>query len=103
MDKQQDAATLRKMLDEQQAASGRLQSELTIAQNRFAGVDLSGNRVICLVDMSSSMGAVDSQNISPQKWPEVCGTVAQVLRSLPDVERFQLLIFSDEVKYLLGQ
>jgi hypothetical protein len=100
---QLDAATLRKMLDEQQAASGKLRQDLTVAQNRFAGIDMSGKRVVFLVDMSGSMGAVDAQTLAPQKWPEVCHTVAQVLRSLPDVERYQVILFSDNVHYLLGQ
>jgi predicted nucleic acid-binding Zn-ribbon protein len=98
-----DAATLRKLLDEQQAASGRLRQDLTVAQSRFAGIDLSGKRVVFLIDMSGSMGAVDSQTLSPQKWPEVSSTAAQVLKSLPYCERFQVIIFSDEVRYLLGQ
>ena len=98
-----DAATLRKLLDEQQAASGKLRLDLTAAQSRFAGIDLSGKRVILLIDTSGSMGAVDAQTLAPHKWPEVCNTAAQVLKSLPDVERFQVILFSDEVRYLLGQ
>lgn len=98
-----DAETLRKLLDEQQATSGRLRTQLQIASNRFAGIDLTGKRVICLVDMSGSMGAVDSNTIEPTKWPTVCQTVQQVLKSLPDVEKFQVIVFSDKTSYPIGK
>jgi len=98
-----DAETLRKLLDEQQATSGRLRTQLQIASNRFAGIDLAGKRVICLVDMSGSMGAVDSNTLEPTKWPTVCQTVQQVLKSLPDVEKFQIIVFSDKNDYPMGK
>jgi len=98
-----DAATLRKLLDDQQATSGRLRSQLQIASNRFAGIDLSGKRVIFLVDMSGSMGAIDTNTLEPSKWPTVCQTVQQVLKSLPDVEKFQIVVFSDKIDYPLGK
>lgn len=97
-----DAQTLRKLLDDQQATSGRLRTQLQIASNRFAGIDLTGKRVVCLVDMSGSMGAVDSNTVEPTKWPIVCQTVQQVLKSLPDVEKFQVIVFSDKNTYPLG-
>ena len=98
-----DAATLRKLLDDQQATSGRLRLELQQAAQRFAGVDLSGQRVVLLVDCSGSMAAVDAQTQAPNKWPTVCDAVAQVLKSLPRVEKFQVVLFSDDVTYALGQ
>jgi von Willebrand factor type A domain len=98
-----DAETLRKLLDEQQATSGRLRTQLQIASNRFAGIDLAGKRVICLVDMSGSMGAIDSNTLEPTKWPTVCQTVQQVLKSLPDVEKFQVIVFSDKNGYPMGK
>lgn len=98
-----DAETLKKLLADQQATSGRLRTQLQIASNRFAGIDLSGKRVIFLVDMSGSMGAVDTNTLEPTKWPTVCQTVQQVLRSMPDVEKFQVIVFSDKVDYPLGK
>jgi hypothetical protein len=95
--------TLKKLLDEQKTLSGRLRSRLTDAENRFAGVDLGGKRVVLLVDMSGSMGSVDGQNIDPTKWPEVRRTVVQVLKSLGEVERFQVILFSTSTQYLLGK
>lgn len=98
-----DAQTLRRLLDDQQATSGRLRVQLQQAANRFAGIDLSGKRVVCLVDMSGSMGAVDANTVEPTKWPTVCQTVQQVLKSLPDVEKFQVIVFSDKLTYPLGR
>lgn len=98
-----DANTLRRLLDDQQATSGRLRVQLQQAANRFAGIDLSGKRVVCLVDMSGSMGAVDANTMEPSKWPTVCQTVQQVLKSLPDVEKFQVVVFSDKITYPLGR
>lgn len=98
-----DSETLRKLLDDQQATSGRLRVQLQQAANRFAGIDLSGKRVVCLVDMSGSMGAVDSTTFDPTKWPTVCQTVQQVLKSLPEVEKYQVIVFSDKIDYPLGK
>ena len=95
--------TLKKLLDQQKAASGRLRQQLTQAENRFAGVDLGGKRVVLLVDMSGSMGSVDGQTVDPMKWPEVRRTVVQVLKSLGEVEKFQVLLFSTSTQYLLGK
>jgi predicted nucleic acid-binding Zn-ribbon protein len=97
-----DAATLRKLLAEQQATSGRLRQELQVAVNRFAGIEMMGKRVILLVDTSGSMGYVDERTPAPEKWPALARTVAQVLRSLPDIERYQVVLFSDDARFLMG-
>jgi von Willebrand factor type A domain len=70
--------------------------------NRFAGIALTGKRVIFLVDMSGSMELVDEKTQAPNKWSEVAATVAKLMRSLPDLEKFQVVIFSEKVSYLLG-
>jgi hypothetical protein len=98
-----DAATLRRLLADQQAVAGQLRRDLQQAANRFAGVDLHGRRVVLLVDRSGSMAAVDARTSDPQKWPELCRTVGHVLHSLPEAEKFQLIVFSDEVAYPLGK
>lgn len=98
-----DAETLRKLLNDQQATSGRLRTQLQQAASRFAGIDLGGKRVILLVDMSGSMGAVDSTTMEPSKWPTVCQTVQQVLKSLHEVEKFQVIVFSDKVDFPMGK
>jgi hypothetical protein len=95
--------TLKKLLDEQKAAAGRLRTQLTRAENRFAGVDLGGQNVVILIDISGSMASVDGQNLDPAKWPEVRRTVMQVLKSLSEVQQFQVILFSSQTQYLLGK
>jgi hypothetical protein len=72
------------------------------AENRFAGIALSGRRVVFLVDMSGSMELVDETTAAPEKWKAVRQTVARVMRSLPDLEKFQVILFSARVVYPLG-
>ena len=72
------------------------------AENRFAGIALTGRRVVFLVDMSGSMEMVDENTLAPQKWQEVRQTVAQIMRSLPDLQQFQVILFAANVRYLLG-
>ncbi len=100
---QVELAALRKLLDEQRSTAGQLRQRLTQAENRFAGVDLGGRRVVFLIDISGSMGAVDSQTFDANKWPEVRRQVVLLLKSLPDLEKFQVLAFSDQVRQVLGK
>jgi uncharacterized coiled-coil DUF342 family protein len=71
-------------------------------ENRFAGIALTGRRVVFLVDMSGSMEMVDENTLAPDKWQGVRQTVAQIMRSLPDLEKFQVILFAANVRYLLG-
>jgi hypothetical protein len=70
------------------------------AEARFAGVPLEGENVVFIVDISGSMVYIDPDNKKPEKWPVVCATVAKLMSSLPKLKKFQVLIFSDEVRYL---
>ncbi len=72
------------------------------AENRFAGIELTGRRVVFLVDMSGSMDLVDEKTPAPDKWPEVGRTVGRLMGSLPDLEKFQVVVFSEKASYLLG-
>jgi hypothetical protein len=72
------------------------------ADNRFAGVALTGRRVVFLVDTSGSMDLVAEDTPAPAKWPEVRDTVVKVMRSLPDLEKFQVIGFAEKTTYLLG-
>jgi hypothetical protein len=72
------------------------------AENRFAGIELTGRRVVFLVDMSGSMELVDEKTPAPGKWAEVGQTVARLMRSLPALEKYQVLAFAERVSYLLG-
>ena len=73
------------------------------ADNRFAGITLTGRKVIFLVDMSGSMELVDEKTPAPQKWSEVRNTLLKVMKSLPDLEKFQVIVFEENAGYLLGK
>jgi hypothetical protein len=72
------------------------------AENRFEGIALTGRRVVFLVDMSGSMELVDERTPDAHKWEGVRQTLAKVMRSLPDLEKFQIIVFSEKATYLLG-
>jgi hypothetical protein len=72
------------------------------AAARFAGIELVGQRVAFLVDMSASMTWLDDKKEKPEKWTEVGKTVEQVMRSLPELKKYQVIVFSDKAAYLLG-
>jgi hypothetical protein len=72
------------------------------AEQRFAGIALTGQNVLFLVDMSGSMAMIDEKTPDPDKWPLVCETVAQLMRSITGLQFFQVLLFSDRVRYPLG-
>jgi hypothetical protein len=73
-----------------------------LADQRFTGLDLTGRRVVFLVDMSGSMEYIDDNTPAPQKWLEVRNTVAKLMHNLPDLEKFQVIVFSEKTKFLLG-
>lgn len=74
----------------------------TESETRFAGIAMTGKRVVFVVDTSGSMKLVDDKTPAPQKWPTVVETVAKVMRSLPDLEKFQVVTFSRKADYVLG-
>jgi hypothetical protein len=93
-------------LDELQTDKKSLTDQLAklrlAADNRFAGIQLSGRRVVFLVDMSGSMKMVDEKTVAPDKWPTVASTVVKVMKSLPDLEKFQIIIFNEAASFPLG-
>jgi hypothetical protein len=72
------------------------------AERRFAGIALTGSNVLFLVDMSGSMDLTDESTPDPDKWPLVCETVARIMESLADLRKYQVILFSDRVRYPLG-
>lgn len=89
---QSDNRKLRKERDQLRAA----------ISDRFAGINLTGRKVLFIVDMSGSMSMFDTKTPAPGKWEEVCETIGKVLRSLPNVTHFQVIAFSEKVIYPLG-
>jgi hypothetical protein len=72
------------------------------AAERFAGIALTGTRVLFLVDMSGSMELVDRRTRAPAKWAGVRDTVVKILGSLPDLDKFQVVLFARDIRYPLG-
>ena len=72
------------------------------AENRFAGITLTGKKVIFLVDTSGSMMMLDSKTDSPQKWQEVYTTVGKLMRSMPVMEQYQVITFAKTTAFPLG-
>jgi myosin heavy subunit len=70
------------------------------AENRFAGIALTGRRVLFLVDMSGSMELVDENTKAPTKWADVRNTVARLMSSLPDLQKYQVIVFAEKAAFL---
>ena len=77
----------------------KLQKE---TEARFAGIVMSGKRVVFLVDISGSMAKKDVDTVDPTKWPTVTETVTKVMRSIPGLEKYQVIIFSSSAKFLFS-
>ena len=77
----------------------KLQAE---ADARFAGIALTGRKVCFVVDMSGSMKLLDEKTPAADKWSGVVETVGRVMRSLVELESFQVVLFSREAAYLFG-
>src|SRR5579864_9274363 len=72
------------------------------ADNRFAGIQLTGRRVIFLIDISGSMVYIDEKTKAPEKWTAVIETTVKLLKSLPDLEKIQVIVFSDNARFLFS-
>ena len=96
-DADKELATLRQENKTLQGEATRMRSAV---DNRFAGIELTGRRVLFLVDMSGSMDLVDENTKAPTKWADVRTTVARLMRSLPDLKQYQVLVFAERPAFL---
>lgn len=69
--------------------------------NKFAGIAMTGKKVLFLVDMSGSMDRLEENTPDATKWPTVRDTLCKVMRSIPDLDQFQVILFSSKPVYLL--
>jgi von Willebrand factor type A domain len=76
-----------------------LQAEV---DQRFAGIPLTGENVVFLIDISGSMTMMDENTDDPEKWPFLCETLMKLMRSIPTLQRFQVILFSEKTSYLFG-
>jgi hypothetical protein len=98
----QARGTLAALQGERKALQAAVTAARAAADNRFAGIELTGKRVLFLVDISGSMEMVDEKTMAPEKWVEVRNTVARLMRSLPGLEKYQVITFSKETSFPLG-
>ncbi len=89
-------AAERRRLQQKQAA---LQQAL---DQRFAGIELKGRRVMFLVDTSGSMKLLKNGTEAKDKWQRVQESIAKVMKSLQNLEKFQLVTFAEETSFRLG-
>src|SRR5262249_9925492 len=87
---------------EKRALEERISRLHLAADNRFAGIHLTGRRVIFLIDISGSMLYVDEKTKAPDKWGGVIETTAKIMKSLPDLEKFQVILFNENARFLFG-
>jgi hypothetical protein len=71
-------------------------------ESRFAGIAMTGKKVVFLVDMSGSMGKRDINTVDETKWPLVIETVCKVMRSIPTLESYQVIVFSSGASWVFG-
>jgi hypothetical protein len=88
---------------EKKALEGETARVRAAAENRFAGITLTGRRVLFLVDMSASMDLVDENTQAPTKWGDVRNTVARLMRSLPDLKKYQVIVFAENTRFLFKE
>src|SRR5262249_48022383 len=91
---------LQKDLGEQRVMIDKAVQARLAAENRFAGIELTGKRVVFLVDMSGSMDYVDEKTRAPDKWLGVRESLVKIARSLPHLEKYQVVVFSDKATFL---
>ncbi len=91
------------LTDEKRSLATQVIQARAAADNRFAGIALTGKRVVFLVDMSGSMELVDENTAAPDKWSGVRETLLKIARSLPELEKFQVILFEAKTSFLLGR
>ncbi len=72
------------------------------SEARFAGIAMTGKKVVFLVDMSGSMGKRDLKTVDDTKWPLVVETVGKVMRSISTLEHYQVIVFSSSARWVFG-
>ncbi|MFL5241033.1 MAG: VWA domain-containing protein [Gemmataceae bacterium] len=102
-----ELATAERIIDKLQGEKKTIAAEAdrvrVAAENRFEGIALTGKRVVFLVDMSGSMELVDEKTEAPGKWAGVRDTVLRLMKSLPDLEKYQVIVFSEKSTPLLAR
>jgi hypothetical protein len=72
-------------------------------ENRFTGITTTGKRVVFLVDTSRHLGPVDLRSIALSRPAEVARAVTKVMQSIPKLEHYQIVLFSESARPLEGR
>lgn len=96
-------ATIIDLQGEKAKLGDKVDKILRDVESRFAGIAMTGKSVVFVIDMSGSMDKLDLNTPAPNKWATVCETVAKVMRSIPTIERFQVIVFSANARWLMTQ
>jgi hypothetical protein len=95
-------AALGTLTQEKDKLSKRIVDLQAEVEQRFAGIPLTGENVVFLIDISGSMALKDENVDDPEKWPFLCETLMKLMKSIPTLQRFQVILFSDKASYLFG-
>ena len=99
----QSAATIIDLQGEKAKLADKYDKLRIETDNKFAGIATTGKRVVFIVDMSGSMSLLDDKTPAPEKWNMVAETVGKVMKSIPDLEQFQVVLFSTTAHYLYSR
>ena len=64
---------------------------------------VNGKPAVFLVDTSGRMDLIDENTRAPSKWPGVRDTLTQMMKSLPELEQFQIVTYSEDAGFPLGK
>jgi predicted nucleic acid-binding Zn-ribbon protein len=95
-------ATIIDLVNQNQGLKDKADKLRAESESRFAGVAMTGKKVVFVVDASGSMTLIDSKTTDKNKWPGVIDTVGKVMRSLPDLESYQVVVFDRTARHLGG-
>ncbi len=102
--KRDELQDLLNLKDKDFAKKLELLDKLKVAvEHRFAGIALTGEKVVFLVDTSGSMELVDENTPALHKWTGVRDTLVQIMKSMPKLEKFQVVTFAEDVTIPLGK
>lgn len=106
-EKGKDLARMLELLDKLENDKKRILADAdrlkALMEQRFAGVELKGKNVVFIVDTSGSMELLDENTPSLNKWASVREALAQLMKSMSQLEKFQIIAFAEELSWPMGK
>jgi hypothetical protein len=69
---------------------------------QFGGIPPNGRNIVFLIDISGSMGKKDENTDDPNKWKSVIKCVADIMRDIHTMQKYQIIIFSSRARWLFN-